>query len=159
MIEKLQRFREVWNVDFEFGSDSNLHPIPVCMVARELFTRREIRAWKDELQAMFRAPFDVGPEALLVTYNAVAELSCFLALRWPFPHNALDLYVEHRLQTNAFLPKNQNNLLAALAMRGLAHIDASEKTSMRQLIMSRTSWSPAEQKAIPRLLRNGRRCR
>ncbi len=148
MIEKLQRFREVWNVDFEFGSDSNLHPIPVCMVARELFTRREIRAWKDELQAMFRAPFDVGPEALLVTYNAVAELSCFLALRWPFPHNALDLYVEHRLQTNAFLPKNQNNLLAALAMRGLAHIDASEKTSMRQLIMSRTSWSPAEQKAI-----------
>ena len=148
MIEKLQRFREVWNVDFEFGSDSNLHPVPVCMVARELFTRREIRAWKDELQAMFRAPFDVGPEALLVAYNAVSELRCFLALRWPFPHNALDLYVEHRLQTNAFLPKNQNNLLAALAMRGLADIDASEKTSMRQLIMSRTSWSPAEQKAI-----------
>jgi DNA polymerase-1 len=148
MIEKLQRFSEVWNVDFEFRSDSNLRSAPVCMVARELHTRREIRLWKEQLQAMFHAPFNVGREALLVAYNAVAELSCFLALRWPFPHNVLDLYVEHRLQTNAFLPKNQNNLLAALAMRHLAHIDASEKTSMRQLIISRTSWSPEEQKAI-----------
>jgi DNA polymerase-1 len=146
MIEKLQRFREVWNVDFEFGSDSNLRPAPVCMVARELFTRREIRSWKGELQAMSRAPFDVGPETLLVAYNAVAELSCFLALRWPFPHNVVDLYVEHRLQTNAFLPKNQNNLLAALAMRRLAHIDAGEKTAMRHKFLTKTAWSAQEQK-------------
>ena len=30
----------------------------------------------------------------MVAYMAAAELSCFAALDWPFPHNILDLYVE-----------------------------------------------------------------
>ena len=35
-----------------------------------------------------------GPRDLMVAYAANAELSCFLALGWPFPCNVLDLYVE-----------------------------------------------------------------
>jgi hypothetical protein len=34
---------------------------------------------------MPKAPFDTCPNSLMVAYAADAELSCFLALGWPFP--------------------------------------------------------------------------
>src|SRR4051794_32345620 len=115
------------------------------MVARELHTGRLIRFWRDELLTLHRPPFDCGPESLFVAYYASAELGCFLALGWPMPARILDLFVEHRCATNGGRTVCGDGLVGALALRGLAHIDVSEKEAMRRLIIERTSLSEAEQ--------------
>jgi hypothetical protein len=89
-------FRECWACDFEFRADPGERPWPVCMVAKELHTGREIRKWRGELLELRCAPFNVGADAVFVAYFASAELGCFLALGGPPPVNVLDLYVEHR---------------------------------------------------------------
>src|SRR5262249_31968649 len=78
------------------------------------------------------------------------------------------LYVEHRLQTNGIpRPKRDRNkqkdlvqsgkmqksagrdsLLAALALRGLAHIDADDKEEMRRLILTEDNPSPEQSRRI-----------
>jgi hypothetical protein len=88
------RFREVWHVDFEFRFDVNHLPVPVAMFAKEHRTGAEISMRRDQLLARSRAPFDTGPDALVVAYSAVAELSCFHVLQWPAPGNVLCAYVE-----------------------------------------------------------------
>jgi DNA polymerase I len=159
---KTAPFREVWCVDFEFRGDPGERPSPVCMVAREFHSGREIRLWGRDLLALDRAPFDVGPASVLVAYYASAEVSCFLELGWPPPVNILDLYAEDRVETNIAKTvaggtgwplsgqsvPHGNDLLGALALRGAAHIDAGEKESMRRLILERTAWSEVERAAI-----------
>jgi DNA polymerase I len=141
-------FREAWCVDFEFRADPGERPYVVCMVAKELHSGREIWMWRDELLALRRAPFDTSADAALVAYYASAELGCFLELGWPLPVNVIDLFVEHRVETNGKKLPCGNGLLGALAVRGLAHIDASEKEAMRQLVMTRWEWTEEERRAI-----------
>jgi DNA polymerase I len=141
-------FPGVWCVDFEFNGGPGERPRPVCMVAKEWRSGREVRLWRDKLLALRKAPFDTGPDSLLVAYFASAELGCFAELGWPMPRNVLDLFVEHRVETNGLsLPKGRG-LLASLAYHGLAHIDAGEKEKMRRLIMDNQSWSGTEKRAI-----------
>jgi DNA polymerase I len=82
----------------------NLHTtwsaLPVCMVARELHTGGEIRLWRSELLRLRAAPFGIGDGAVFLAYFASAELGCFLELGWPLPTNVVDLFVEHRCETN-----------------------------------------------------------
>lgn len=111
------------------------------MCARELRSRREIRLWEDELWQFCAAPFDTGPNSVMLAYAAQAELSCFLELGWPAPDNVIDLFAEHRVATNGIYLPLGNGLLGALAIRGLAHIDAGEKEGMRELVMSKTEYS------------------
>src|SRR3981189_902585 len=40
-------FKEIWAVDFEFGSEPGENPGPVCLVAWELKSGRMIRHWRD----------------------------------------------------------------------------------------------------------------
>lgn len=141
-------FREVWLVDFEYQHTPGDPPAPVCMVALEVHSGREIRVWRDELVTLRHAPFEVGPEALVVAYKATAELSCFLALGWPIPANILDLFIERRVETNGPYQLYGLGLLATLMAYGLPHIDAAEKEEMRRLVMERLSWNAAEKKAI-----------
>ena len=70
------------------------------MVAHEIKTGRLIRMWRNELLELRRAPFDTGPDAVMIAYFASAELGCFLELSRSLPANVLDLYVEHRVDTN-----------------------------------------------------------
>jgi hypothetical protein len=135
------RFSEIWCADFEFRADPGERPWPVCMVAEEVRTGRTIRLWRDELLALRHAPFDVGANSLFVAYFASAEFGCFLELGWPLPRNVLDLYPEHRVQTNGEKTLCGDGLLGALALRGLAHIDAGEKDEMRRLILDQQSWN------------------
>jgi DNA polymerase I len=141
-------FKEIWCVDFEYQAAPGERPAPLCMCALELRSGRELRLWRPELFASRRAPFDTGPNAVLIAYAAAAETSCFLELGWPLPHNIIDLFAEHRVATNGVPLAVGNGLLGALAIRGLAHIDAGDKADMRRLILNQTTWSEAEQKAI-----------
>ena len=142
------RFREIWVADFEFRADPGEHPWPVCMVAEEIKTGRVIRHWRDELLALHSAPFDVGPDALFVAYFASAEFGCFLELGWQLPEHVIDLFAEHRNETNGEETICGNSLLGALAMRGVAHIDAGEKEDMRRLILDQHQWTEGEKRKI-----------
>src|SRR5262245_47243778 len=128
-------FREIWFVDFEFRKQRGEHPQPVCMVAAELKTGREIRLWRNDLHFPPRAPFSTGADTLVVAYAAAAEISCFLQLDWTIPANILDLYAEHRCQTNGLPMPNGNGIIGALEHRGLRHISAEAKEVARQLVI------------------------
>jgi hypothetical protein len=141
-------FNEAWLYDFEFRAEAGERPWPVCMVAREIHTGRELRLWRDDLLRLSRAPFNTGAEAVFVAYYASAELGCFLELGWPMPANILDLFAEHRVETNGGHATFGNGLIGALALRGLSHIDASEKEQMRNLVLNNTGWTDAERVAV-----------
>jgi DNA polymerase-1 len=141
-------FRECWACDFEFRADPGERPWLVCMVAHELRTGREIRLWRSELLNLRTAPFNVGTDAVFVAYYASAELGCFLELGWPLPVNVVDLFVEHRCETNGMLATCGDGLVGALASRGLTHIDVGEKEAMRRLVLDNRAWSDAERAAI-----------
>jgi DNA polymerase-1 len=142
-------FNEVWAADFEFNSPSaGDRPNPVCMVARELRCGREVRLWRDDLERLQEAPFATGSDAVFIAYFASAEMSCFLALNWPMPVNVLDLFCEHRTQTNGLDTGFGNSLVNALQMRGLPSMGAERKDAMRTKIMLQNSWSAKEQAEI-----------
>jgi DNA polymerase I len=141
-------FREIWVADFEYRAAPGEHPWPVCMVAEEVKTGRVIRLWRNELLALRHPPFEVGSQALFVAYFASAEFSCFLELGWRLPENVVDLYAEHRNETNGEKTPCGDGLLGALALRGLAHIDAGEKDEMRRLILDQCVWSDEEKRKI-----------
>ena len=142
-------FREVWCADFEYRSLPGERPRVACLVAQELISGRQVRMWRDELQELRKAPFDTGPDVALVAYYASSEIRCFLELGWPLPANVIDLFAEHRVETNgrpSLLDKKlRNKLLGALAIRGLGHIDAGEKKAMIDLINSKEWWEFTEE--------------
>ncbi len=144
----LQRFGEVWLIDFEFTALAGERPRPVCLVAHEFKSGRRVRIWEDELCSMGQPPFGVGPENLIVAYYASAEVGCFLALGWTPPQNVLDLFTEFRTLTNGGTVPCGNGLLGALAYFGLPSIEAAEKDSMRQLAERGGPWTPAERDAL-----------
>lgn len=138
-------FREIWTCDTEFDAPSGELPHVWCLVARELRTGREIRLWRDDLIRLAAAPFDTGPDTLFVAFFASAELSCFLQLGWPLPHNVLDPFCEHRVATNGLRLPAGNSLLGVLSLHGLASMASAEKDANRALFMCRDhDWSAAE---------------
>ena len=165
-------FREIWFVDFEFrggdrGDDDGdgvrrgERPSPLCMVARERASGRTIRMWRGDLASSRVPPFDIGDGSLVVAYFANAEMGCFRALGWERPVNLLDLYSEHRAETNEIRLtasliellkdkgiKQRQSMLGALAVRGLDVMGVVEKEAGRRLVLCQDSWSEAEQKEI-----------
>lgn len=134
-MDVLERFREMWFVDFEFRTTEGSLPEPICMIAKEAITGEIIRCWKDELGRLQKAPFDTGGKSVLIAYYASAEISCFLSLSWDLPMNILDLFTEFRCQTNGLNTPNGSGLLGAMAYYGLDSISAIEKENNRDLIL------------------------
>lgn len=147
MLEVLP-FREVWAVDFEYQSEPGEIPVPVCLVALELKSRKLIRLWRDDLHALSHPPYPVDADSLFVAYTASAEIRCHLALGWPVPARVLDLFVEFRALTNGLPVVAGNGLIGALAQFGLDAIDADVKEEMRQLILSGGPWTAEQVTAI-----------
>jgi DNA polymerase I len=141
------QFSEVWLCDFEFGGADGERPRVRCMVAKEFRSGREIRMWGHELLSLTQAPFDVGPQSLFVAYYVPAEMGCFIQLGWEMPQYVLDLYCEHRVQTNGLI-STSNRLPDALEYRKLSHIDVADKDQMISLILSKEVFTPQEQRAI-----------
>jgi len=134
-------------VDFEFHPEhcrEGNQPVPVCMVVREWPSGLTRRYWQDELGQLTCAPFSTDVDALCVAYFASAEMDCFAALGWPMPVNLLDLFAEFRCLTNGMHPAHGNGLLGALRYHGLSSIDAEEKDSMRDLILTGGPWPESQ---------------
>jgi hypothetical protein len=141
-------FKEIWFYDFEYISRPGERPIPVCMVAKELFTKKEIYLWKEELETMKKPPFPIDDSSLVVSYNAIAELSCHLVLGWPFPTHFLDLYVEFKNLMNGLKTPCGGGLIGALAFFGIDSIGFEEKERMIDLILSGGPWSEDQKREI-----------
>ena len=131
----LGRFHETVLVDFEYAQAPGERPTPVCLVAWELTSGRRWRLFQEELRHRQAAPYPCGPNALVVSYYASAELSCHLALGWSLPANVLDLFAEYRNTANGLTPCCGWGLLGALAYFGLDAMGAAEKDSMRALAL------------------------
>lgn len=144
-MDWLSFFKNIWLVDFEFCQPEGEKPAVVCMVAREFFTGRLLRRWRDELAT---PPFDMGPDSLFVAFYSSAEWNCHLALGWPLPAKILDLYAEFRCITSGLNRPNGSGLLGAMSYFGLDAIDAIEKDTMRQLVIRGGPWPADEQRAI-----------
>lgn len=141
-------FREVWMADFEFHAPDGERPRPICLVAKELRSGKEIRMWEDELRAATAAPFAVGRDALFVAFYASAEASCFLSLGWRMPDYVLDLFTEFRCATNGLPLPCGAGLLGALAYYGLDAMAAAEKTEMRDLAIRGGPFSDEERTGL-----------
>ena len=143
----LDRFPQVWCVDFEFMARPGERPEPVCCVALELRSGREIRLWGSEL----KDPLPIAPEDLFVAYYASAEMGCHLALNWPLPTNVLDLFTEFRTYGNGRdeqLGLKGASLLAALAHFGLSHLDPDVKSHWRERIIAGPPYDASDQVGI-----------
>ena len=145
-MQPLDRFREIILCDFEFVSRPGERQIPVCMVAWELSSSRELRVWEDQFRSA--PPFETGSDTLFVAYYASAELGCLRSLGWPMPERILDLYTEFRNLTNGWPTLAGNNLLGALAHFGLDGIGAEEKDDPDGAYLRGGPWSEEEQQAI-----------
>lgn len=139
-------FREVWVVDFEFTAPAGERPTPLCMVAHEVLSGRQLRLWADALAE--GPPFDLGHDVLYVAYYAPAEMQCHLALGWPLPACVLDLYAEFRVKTNGKTLTNGRGLLGAMAYFGLDAMAANEKADMRELAMRGGPYTEGERQAL-----------
>ena len=138
-------------VDFEFRSDSNHHPVPVCMHVQEMRGGTRMSFWEDELRAMRTAPFGTGARDAMLAFSSIAELSCFLSLNWEFPQNVIDPLIEHNALINGrhdiWPPLNpmtgkpedterRPGLLDALKIHGLPGMPKAEKDRMIALVLS-----------------------
>lgn len=148
MTEWLNRFDSVWSLDFEFSQPAGERPLVVCLVARELRSKRLVRIGMNELSKMNQPPIDVGELSLCVAYFSSAEWNCFLALGWKLPVRILDLWTEFKNKLNGSQPPAGFGLLGCLSYHGLDSIAATEKESMRELAMSGGPYSESEKLAL-----------
>jgi DNA polymerase-1 len=145
-------FAQIIICDFEFEAADGGRPNPICMIARELLgARREWRVWEGEFGAL--PPFDISENTLFVSYNAAAEIGCFLALGWPMPARGVDCLVEYRALINETRPKLPNGQTApsspagfeyALAAYGFTHASSAIKAEISEDIGNarwRGKWS------------------
>jgi hypothetical protein len=70
-------------------------------------------------------PF-TDPNALFVTFNAVAEWKTFLALGWEIPRNCIDLFVEYNRMINGVWRGSQS-----LKELGTGLVDAMREHGFR----------------------------
>jgi DNA polymerase-1 len=148
MQTQLGEWEQIWVVDFEFHQPPGYQPSPICLVAKEVRSGREIRLWGDELTSLPSPPYAIGAKSLFVAYYASAELTCHLALGWPMPAKVLDLYAEFRNVANGLEPVCGFGLLGALAWFGLDVLGALEKQVMRDLAIRGGPYSADERRAL-----------
>jgi len=137
-------------VDYEYIPRDDGGLDVVCGVVKNLYTGHIDRRWRDE---MGRAPFfDCGPGAVLVAYNAQAEMKAHIAMGWSFPKNVICLYAEHMLDTNGadlpVAPNARGSLLAALKCNDLPARQATEKKGLIDRILAGPPYSAEEKIAI-----------
>jgi hypothetical protein len=130
---KLSKFDHTWVVDFEFTRHPGCRAVPICMAAYELNSGYRLELWTDQLLALRRAPFSVGPDTLFVAYSATAEMGVFDVCGWNPPENILDLYAEFRVLTNETKRSRKYSLVEAMQDFKLDFLGAHQKEEFRAL--------------------------
>ena len=144
----LESFEEIWCVDTEYSAPAGHRPTPICLVATELRSGRQLRLWEDQLARLRAAPVRTDRRSLFVAYAAAAEFSVFHALGWPAPDRTLDLFFEFRAMTNGLQTPSGSGLLGATVYHALPAMGAVEKDSMRQLAIRGGPFTDAEREAL-----------
>ena len=130
------RFRQLWDIDFEYQLDACGRSWPILMVAKERRSGRVIVMRGPELRACRQAPFDIGDETLVTSYSIPAELGCFLSLTWREPQHVLCTFTECCAAINGLpiegLAKRRPKLFEALDLFGIEHPPLSYKMQMRE---------------------------
>jgi DNA polymerase I len=145
---RLNDYREVWLVAFEFERPPGERPTPFALAAEELHSGRRLRLGPGDCQRP-EPPYPVGPDVLFVAYDAPAALGCHLALSWPLPGCVLDLHAEFRRLTSGLLPPGDYMLADALAQFRLNADDGVD--GLKALLQTLLS-----QLDLPRALLRGR---
>jgi hypothetical protein len=144
----LSSYREIVVADFEYYTGDGTEPIyPHCIVAIELNSGRVHKYDRQQLLRMRSPPFDIGPDTLYVGYALAAEMSCHQVLGWGRPHNMLDLFAEHRAETNGIVKPGKyrkNNLLVACNMRGVPTMEPTRKKALQEMMGTRKHLTNAE---------------
>lgn len=151
LLARLGMFNNITLFDFEFRSIGGNRQEPVCLVVKDARSGTLRRYWQDDLRKLDRPPFPTGSDDLVVAYFASAEFGCMLELGWKSAVDTvkvIDLFAEHRVETNGPRLPTGNSFLGALAMRGLTRIDVAVKDAMRDKVLGQSTWSPSEQAEI-----------
>jgi DNA polymerase family A len=147
MVALERYYRAIWVLDFEFHQPPGERPRPLCLVARELRSGRRVAHWLEETVPP-SLPWSTTPDTLVVTYYGSAELSCHLALGWPFPTRQIDLFVEFKNLTSGLSVPCGYSLLGALEAYGLQGMAATTKDDMRELAKRGGPYTAAEREAL-----------
>jgi len=140
-------FARVILEDFEFISVPGERPDVVCGVFHNLDTGQTARLTRDQLTN--QPPYDIGPDTLVVSFVANAEMACHLALGWPIPKNILDLSPEFKCHVNGKgISRKNQGLIGALQYFGLSAIAPKRKDAMRERIMKGWPFTAEELKQI-----------
>jgi hypothetical protein len=139
------RFREVWEHDFEYRRDENHCPVPEALFAKEHRTGTEIRMRREQLLASTRLPFGQGTDTLVTSYSNVAELNCLNTLNYPIPPNLLCTYTETCAAINGLdidgLTRKRPSILEACDLFDIPHMTKEHKARMRDLILNNTEYT------------------
>jgi hypothetical protein len=147
-------------LDFEYFAPPGYNPRPIC-VAWECPTTGETgRRWLwDEPQP---CPFPMTADTVFISYNIAAETSCFLALGWPRPTNAIDLWLEYGQLCNvwpveapewslrkASVKKPGKGLLDAMRAFGLEATPNDVKAYFQKRAQQGPPWSAEDREKMP----------
>jgi hypothetical protein len=117
--------------DFEFATNKLGFPVVRCVAFHDLTTGEQGSLWMDALASV---PAVFTGDYVMVAYAAKAELSCFLALGWPFPPRVLDLFFLYKRVINGDPTNKGSGLLAACASYGIHHrYSETEKQRLQTL--------------------------
>jgi len=139
------RFREIWEHDFEYRQDQNHCPVPVALFAKEHRTGAEISMRREQLLTSTRLPFGQGADTLVTSYSNVAELNCLNTLGYPIPPNLLCTYTETCAAINGLdidgLTEKRPSILEACDLFDIPHMTKECKARMRDLILNNTEYT------------------
>ena len=147
-MNQLDCFEEIWACDTEYTAPAGHRPTPICLVAVEHRTGRQLRLWHDQLARLSAAPFRTDRKALFVAYAAAAEFSVFRQLGWPAPERTLDLFFEFRARGNGLTMPSGSGLLGALVAHSLPAMAGAEKEELRALAIRGGPFTAAERAAL-----------
>jgi hypothetical protein len=153
-------FREIWCVDFEFypgrgllnGGRHGDQITPLCLVAHEMRSGRNIRLWQDEFGPF--PSYRLDSDSLFVGYNVAAEFGCHIALGWGEPARCLDPYIEFRHHVNDGSIKSGERekgfygIGGALRYFGDHGIDVERKETTRDRILDGPPFSQSQRREI-----------
>ena len=143
------QYSEIWLWDFEYYAPEGELPLPLCIVAYEINSKRWVRLSRRELTD--KPPFALSGDVLFVSFAADAELLCHYVLGWPFPENVIDLHVEYLNFSNHLERKGkpaEHSLLTVLTEFHIEHINSAEKDAGRAIAMRGGPRTPQEEREL-----------